>query len=368
MTKEERYLTIVKNYWELAVTKRGSFVTGGQSSGEIYTPMMKHSAKLGRMNQEHCVVYHMMQLADFMLRHTSEGIYADYIEKNLYNGIFAQGYYESSHIAQCTREPEPKRGLISYYLPLAAGSRKIWGSEINDFWCCHCTLLQANAIHHTQIYYRDEEANALLVAQYLPSRTEFTVNGIPVSLEQKLGVDAGEILRILPDAVQLENRPDYLESHIAIHCKPCEFTLQLRLPGWLADKITVILNGEPVEVTDCGNGFCSITRSWSEDTVIVKLPKKLTAYPLPDRTDTVAFLDGPVALAGLIPEERILYGDIEHPETMLTVDDERIWGTWQDTFRTVNQPVGFRFKPLYQIGFEPYTVYFQVKQDAQKKD
>lgn len=365
VTGEPRYLTIAKNYWDLAVTKRGTFVTGGQSSGEIYTPMGKQSARLGRMNQEHCVVYHMMQLADFLLRHTSEGIYADFIEKNLYNGIFAQGYYEPYDVSQLARETEPQRGLVAYYLPLGAGSVKEWGSETKDFWCCHCTLLQANAIHHTQIYYHDEEANALLIAQYLPSTTEFTVKDTVVSLEQKIGVPAGESVRILPEAFRPETRPNHLESHIAIHCQPCEFTLQLRLPGWLAKEAVVTVNGQETAVTDNGKGFCSITRCWADDTVIVKLPKKLTAYPLPDREDTVAFLDGPVALAGLVPEERILYGDILHPETMLTVDDERIWSSWRDSYRTINQPVGFRFRPLYQIGFEPYTVYFQVKKPLQ---
>lgn len=367
VTGEERYLNIVRNYWDLAVTRRGSFVTGGQSSGEVYTPMMKQSARLGRMTQEHCVVYHMMQLADFMLRQTSEGKYADYIEKNLYNGIFAQGYYESSHISQCDREEEPKRGLITYYLPLSAGSTKIWGSETNDFWCCHCTLMQANAIHHTQIYYHDEDADAIIVAQYLPSATECTVHGIRVALEQRIGTPSGETVRILPEARCQEERPNHLESHIRIHCAPCEFTLRLRLPGWLAGPAEVTVNGQAVEIADSGDGFGSITRLWTDDTVVVKLPKKLTACPLPDRADTVAFLDGPVVLAGLIPQEHILYGDIQHPETMLTVHEERIWTGWQDSYRTVNQPVGFYFKPLYQIGYEPYTVYFQVKSSAKMR-
>lgn len=361
VTGEERYLTIVKNYWNLAVTRRGTFVTGGQSSGEVYTPMQKQSGRIGKMTQEHCVIYHMMLLADFLLRHTGESIYADYIEKYLYNGIFAQGHYESKSIAQLSEGKDPKRGLITYYLPLGAGSRKIWGSETEDFWCCHCTLLQANAIHHTMIFYGSDEGNTLTVSQYLPASTEITVDGKKVSVSQEIGVPAGECVRILPEALRQEERPSFWQSTLKVTCEPTEFTLNLRLPGWLSEKAVVYINGEEVPVTDNGNGFASITRTWAEDTVIVKLPKKLTAYPLPDKKDTVAFLDGPVALAGLVPEERLLYGDIEHPETMLTVDDERVWGDWQNTFRTVNQPVGFRFVPLYEIGYETYTVYFQVK-------
>ena len=91
------------------------------------------------------------------------------------------------------------------------------------------------------------------------------------------------------------------------------------------------------------------------------LAKGLTCWPLPDRPDTVAFLDGPIVLAGLVPEERMLYGDIADPSTMLIPDDEREWQTWKNGWRTVNQPVGWKFKPLYEIGNEVYTLYFPVK-------
>jgi hypothetical protein len=45
---------------------------------------------------------------------------------------------------------------------------------------------------------------------------------------------------------------------------------------------------------------------------------------------------------------------------MLAPDDERQWTTWKSGWRTVNQPVGWRFKPLHEIGNEVYTVYFPV--------
>ena len=35
-------------------------------------------------------------------------------------------------------------------------------------------------------------------------------------------------------------------------------------------------------------------------------------------------------------------------------------GGWQTGWKTVNQPSGWRFKPLYEIGNETYTVYFPV--------
>ena len=54
VTGEEKWLTIAEKYWQCAVTDRGCFATGGQTQGEIWTPMKKLKARLGDKNQEHC--------------------------------------------------------------------------------------------------------------------------------------------------------------------------------------------------------------------------------------------------------------------------------------------------------------------------
>ena len=41
-----------------------SSATGSQTAGEIWTPPFSFSARLSDKNQEHCVVYNMMRLAD----------------------------------------------------------------------------------------------------------------------------------------------------------------------------------------------------------------------------------------------------------------------------------------------------------------
>lgn len=79
------------------------------------------------------------------------------------------------------------------------------------------------------------------------------------------------------------------------------------------------------------------------------------------RTDTVAFLDGPVVLAGLCQEERTLYGDCENPVSLLVPRYERRWQEWTGYWKTTDQPVNINFIPLYQIGNQPYTVYFPIQ-------
>ena len=104
-----------------------------------------------------------------------------------------------------------------------------------------------------------------------------------------------------------------------------------------------------------------IERVWHKNQVRVELPKALWACALPDQPDTVAFLDGPVVLAGLCDEERTLYGDKDKPGTLLAPDNERQWDQWLPGYGTVNQPRGLRFKPLFEVTDEPYTVYFPIE-------
>ena len=83
--------------------------------------------------------------------------------------------------------------------------------------------------------------------------------------------------------------------------------------------------------------------------------------PLPDDPETVAFMEGPIVLAGLCDEDIILRGDAEHPEIILSPDNERKWSSWNISYRTKGQDRNIRFIPLYDVGYEKYSVYFRVK-------
>ena len=145
VTGEERYRKVVENYWELAVNRRGSFATGGQTDGESWTPPNRQSARMSDMNQEHCVVYNMIRLADYLYRWSGKKEYHDYIEQNIYNVLFAQGFWQGRTLEGALEDHIPDTGIVCYYLPLAAKSTKKWGRKIEDFWCCHGTSVQANA-------------------------------------------------------------------------------------------------------------------------------------------------------------------------------------------------------------------------------
>lgn len=359
VTGEERYLTIVKNYWELAVTLRGMFATGGQTCGEVWTPMMRQSARLGDQNQEHCVVYNMIRLADYLLKFTGEKQYGDYIERNIINGIYSQTFYQSRNLDSYGEPLIPDTGVVAYYQPLMAGGQKRWGRKTEDFWCCHCTAVQANARLWEYIYYMRE--GELIISQYIPSETTIKTPEGELALTMEYKNTSVSCVEVTKAAISQGERPmeDVYKIHITAK-KPVHAQIALRIPWWIRGEFQCFLNGECAEGI-VENGYFKLDETWEDEELVVVLKRCLHVWPLADEPDTVAILDGPTVLAGLIPGERILYGNKEKPEEFIKPHNERVWGSWTGTYKTFNQQNGFYLKPLCEVGRELYTVYFPIR-------
>jgi len=346
VTGDERWKEIALAYWRCAVDERGAFATGSQTAGEIWTAPFAFSARLSDKNQEHCVVYNMIRLADYLLRWTGEPVYADYIERNLYNGILAQ--------------QNPETGMIDYFLALRPGSRKRWGSPTDDFWCCHGSLVQAHPLNSSLVYYQDEAG--LVVSQCIPSELAWVHQGTEVKVRIDLDRETSTAQTHLPDGA-LE-RPLRWIVNLNVEClQPASFDIKLRLPEWLAGEPSLSLDGVPQPAAwEPGKpSFLSLEHSWTQNMLRLELPMSLRSQSLPDRPESVAFLEGPVLLAGLCEEERALHGDPTHPERLLIPDGEREWGNWKIGYRTAGQEHGLRFIPLYEVVDEAYTVYFPLR-------
>ena len=334
VTGESRWREIVLAYWRQAVTERDAYVTGGQSCGEIWTPPHQLATRLGDKNQEHCTVYNMMLLADWLTRWTGDPSYADYWERNLYNGILAQQH--------------PETGMIAYFLPLEPGATKQWGSPTHDFWCCHGTLVQAHAIHGRAAYYEHDEG--LAVTQYLPTELRWQRGDADVRLRQTYSMQTEAVER---------PRAQVIDMSIT-SAQPSEWTLKLRIPDW-AEGARVELNGSALEGARAGE-FLSVRRAWGgDDRLRITLPRRLRSVALPGDPSMVAFLDGPVALAGLCDAEIALHGDRENPAALLAADNEREWIFWRSGYKTRGQPRNIRFLPLHEIVDQPYTTYFPME-------
>ena len=383
-TGNTRYRDIALAYWNCAVRDRGYFVTGGQTNGEVWTPKHRQASRLGERNQEHCSVYNMIRLASILFTWTGDVSYLDYIEKNLYNGIFAQAYWKED-LPNGQTSPYPAEGLLTYFLPMCAGSRKGWASKTQDFFCCHGSVVQANAAHNQYLYYQDH--TTLYVAQYFDSTAHFMINGTHVTLVQKQDslsgsfhisstCSAGQV--VCENTRRYPIQPDCMAicMRIELDSSSAEFALKLRIPDWACPRtdsyagnpdvfqeVHFELNGVPLPVRT-NDGFLTLQRTWKTgDELCLILPLSITAVPTDDDPNLVAFRYGPIALAGLCSEEHTLHAHGHALSTLLIHDNEREWGNWRRTFRTRYQEIGIRFLPLYQIGYEPYQVYFPVVHD-----
>ncbi len=365
VTGEQRWMDIVKAYWRCAVTERGSFVTGGQTQGEIWTPKMKLKARLGDKNQEHCTVYNMIRLAEFLFRHTGDPAYMHYIEYNERNGIMAQTYWHGD-----AEEGKPGFGLLTYFLPMKAGSKKDWAGETDSFFCCHGTMVQANAAWNRRACYADGDRLYVTAYRGFRARAELQSGSITLSLHKDT-MNGTEMTcsensmpqRLTGIASVYDNRPGFDKYVLRVEAgKDTPFTLLLRVPDWITGSARFFVNGEELPASADTARFYEITRVWhSGDTVYVILPIGVTAVPLPDDESTVAFRFGPDALAAITKQERILFTESDDPAKELSPDTERQWGEWRTFLRTENQDPGLSFMPLNRVGYLPYQLYFRIK-------
>lgn len=365
VTGEEKWMEIVKCYWKCAVTDRGCFVTGGQTQGEIWTPKMKLKARLGDKNQEHCTVYNMIRLAEFLFRHTKQAEYMHYIEYNVQNGLFAQSYWQGD-----AWHGMPGKGLLTYFLPMKAASKKDWAGEMDSFFCCHGTMVQANAALNRFMYYQ-EDTN-VYVTQYANTEAHLKVLDSEVTLHQQQDYMNGSLQNSsVNDAKQtindttsvFANKPDFRKYVITVKTeKEVSFALHVRIPDWIQNEALVYVNGEVFTKTQNTDCFVTIDRTWKEnDKVEICLPIGLKVVTLPDDETYGAFRYGPYALAGITEEERILFLEDTDPTKELSADTERQWGDFRTFYKTENQDPAISFVKLNAIGYEPYQIYFKMK-------
>ncbi len=368
ITGDEKYKQIVEAFWEQAVEKRGSYITGSSNSGEFWTPPHMQGRFMGERTQEFCTVYNMVRTAMTLYTWTGDPKYADYIEKSLYNGFLAQQNAET--------------GMPTYFLPLKAGSRKKWGTKTKDFWCCYGTMVQGQSIYGDLIYTTDQEG--LYVAQYIPSQTSFIHNEKSITFTQDTNMKYYHSDAFFDETDTSEMSRWSLAFTVTAE-EPVDAKIRFRIPSWQKGAVKVTVGDESVlvDISKVGEyagnnienkqidgtgislekGCLVLKKNWKEDTITLLFTPTITTENLPDRRDLYAFKEGPVVLAGLCEGEKKLDIDINRPENFLLPQTEHTYETFpwmQSHFRTTGQQENLEFVPLYEVKDEAYTVYFPI--------
>jgi DUF1680 family protein len=348
LTGKETYLDAARFFWRTVVRER-SFVTGGHGDVEHFFaprefPEHVHSAK----TMETCCTHNMLRLTRALFGTDPQSEYADHYERALYNGILAS--------------QDPDTGWNTYFQPTRPGYLKLYHTPIDSFWCCTGTGMENHAKYGDSIYFEGDDG--LFVNLFIPSVLTWREKG--VTLRQVTDFPEADVVR-------LEVTAD----------APVETALHVRIPAWTRGA-TLRVNGEAREAGARPDGYVSVRRAWAAGDVLeVRLPMGMATEALPGAPDRVAFVYGPIVLAGRLGRDGLYPGaDIlrnERTTGMILetpVDVPVLAGSAQRvresvrpvagaeplTFETVGvgRPTDVTLIPYHRMHHERYNLYWQL--------
>jgi DUF1680 family protein len=264
LTGDLKYRRIAEFFWK-TVTETRSFVTGGTSNGEVWGSDNYHiHSELGASSHESCCTYNMLKLTRHLWQWKHDQTYSDYFERALWNGILPTQH--------------PVSGMSMYYVPMAPGYYKTFGTPDKSFWCCTGTGIENFAKIGECIFSVDKDQ--IFVDQYISSELKIDSMGFSLRLDTRF--PARESVEVVIGAD-----------------RPMIFGINLRIPEWVVKEPSIQLNGKLLDYSAGPSGYFRINRKWKNgDRIKLVLPMSLRLEPMPDAPDTCAVLYGPIVLAG----------------------------------------------------------------------
>jgi DUF1680 family protein len=294
----------------------------------------------------------MLKLTRHVFGWTADPRWADYYERTLFNAVLGTQH--------------PRDGEKLYYVPLASGFWKLFGTPLNDFWCCTGTGSESASKFGDSIYFHDDDG--VYVNQFIASEVTWPEKGIRL--------------------VQDTRFPEEPTTKLIVRCeKPVRMTLRVRVPYWTTSGGTIALNGRRLEGFATPSSYVVLDRTWHDgDRVEARLPMHLHAQAMPDDDSIQAFMYGPLVLVGRLGVEGLtpqtLRAEPTKPRTVpeykadpvpaptfsASADDLSTWihpsGDGALTFRTVGQARDVTLVPFYQVMDERYAVYWRVNRSG----
>jgi uncharacterized protein len=251
-------------FWENVTGKR-SVAFGGNSVSEHFNDPTNFEGMLeSREGPETCNTYNMLRLTEQLFASRPRAAYADYYERALYNHILASINIE-------------RPGYV-YFTPIRPEHYRVYSQPSNCFWCCVGTGMENPGKYGEFIY--AQATNGLYVNLFIPS--ELALTNLGLTLQQDTAF------------------PDEPRTRLTLKLKkPSEFTLYLRHPGWVAaGDFAVKVNGKAVAISSTPSSYAELRRQWRNgDKLEIALPMRTTIERLPDGSDWVAIMRGPIVLA-----------------------------------------------------------------------
>ena len=344
-TGEKAYLTASRFFWRTVADTR-SFVNGNHGDGEHFFPVVdfdKHvfSAKAS----ETCCAYNMLKLTHALFEIDPSAHYGDFYERALYNSILAS--------------QDPDTGMVTYFQGNRPGYMKLYCTPVDSFWCCTGSGMENHAKYNDSIYF--QSSDSIYVNLFIPSVVKMQ-NGATLTQTNQFPEKASTRLQWKTD-------------------QPLQKVLKVRHPDWCR-AVTVKINGKQFVQSKRAGSYIELKRLWRDgDTVEVDLPMELRAIPLQGNPAIVAFVYGPIVLAGDVGNEGIasgaditvnerLYGSVlskSVPLPILTGDASSLVRLAKpaDTAMTFTLPASgssahVKLIPYYKVAHRRYITYWEL--------
>jgi DUF1680 family protein len=338
LTGENWLKTASSFFWDTVVKER-SYVIGGHSDGEHFSPKDRLSQAFGPSTTETCNTYNMLKLTRHLFCLDPQAEYADYYERALYNHIL------------CSQDP--KTGMMCYYVPLRSGSNKAYNGPLDAFWCCTGTGVENHAKYGDSIYFHGQ--CQLYVNLFIASELDWKAKRLKVRQETKYPDDAG--------------------TRLVFSCKePRQLSLHLRHPWWATAGFEVRVNGEKQTIASKPGTYAVLTRSFADgDRVDISMPFTLRTEGFRDNPKRFAFLHGPTVLAAEVDVKKPLPAIVAEQDKLLdclkpVVGKPSTFAGPADVFRVPGDDRGVVLEPFYKIhDRRHYVVYWDAFTPAEWK-
>jgi DUF1680 family protein len=339
LTGEQSLHSAALFFWNV-VTKQRSYVIGGNSDNEQFSPKEKLSQFLSATTTETCNTHNMLKLTRHLFSWEPNAEYMDYYERGLYNHILAS--------------QNPETGMMCYYVPLKSGSSRVdktpfgYSTPDDSFWCCVGTGVENHAKYGDSIFFHDGD------------KTLYLNLFIAAELNWR---ETGTIIR------QETNYPEEASSRLVFTCKrPVELALNIRYPFWAVSGIQIKVNGTVNPIQGKPGSYVPLLRTWkSGDSVDISLPMSLRTEAFRDNPKKLAILYGPLVLCAevdpLKPFPAITTGLGQISTAIQPVPGKPLTFVGSSTvFRTAGARTGggVTLIPFYRQFQKPYIVYWDV--------
>ena len=108
----------------------------------------------------------------------------------------------------------------------------------------------------------------------------------------------------------------------------------------------------------------TLDRKWEKNQLTMFFPSAISAHPLPDDPNRVAFMDGPDVLVGLTCNDALLMPrGRSHPRELIRRDSRLAHVEQKPMYHTQDQQTNVALIRLSELSDEQYTMYFSIRDE-----